>query len=284
MVLAGPLRPTRMPTIIYLSWLLAGVAAVFVVSGSVAALTSIVQAYKIAKTPPIGSIVSLQSSASDTVLLANTKNVNNLFGVTVPESNALLSLSSGTGNQVQVATSGVTTMLVSDINGPIKTGDEITSSPVDGVGMKATENVKVIGVAQENLGDSPGKSKSKYTDENKQQHSIVIGQIPTLVNVSYYYKQPDKTLIPSVIQNIANTVAGKKVSPLPIIICLVIFLVSLISIFSLIYAAIRSSIISVGRNPMSQSAVYRSLLQVTVLVLFIAGVAVTAIFLILTRI
>ena len=51
----------------------------------------------------------------------------------------------------------------------------------------------------------------------------------------------------------------------------------------IIYSIIRSSIISIGRNPMAQSAVYRNVIQLSTLVLAILGVSVIAIYLILTR-
>jgi len=46
---------------------------------------------------------------------------------------------------------------------------------------------------------------------------------------------------------------------------------------------IRSGIISVGRNPMSQSAIYRDIIQLSVLVLGILTVAIISIYVILTR-
>jgi hypothetical protein len=46
---------------------------------------------------------------------------------------------------------------------------------------------------------------------------------------------------------------------------------------------IRSSIISVGRNPLSQSAVYRDLIQLSALVLVILAVGLAAIYFILSK-
>ena len=123
----------------------------------------------------------------------------------------------------------------------------------------------------------------KVKDENGEEQEITLGQLPVLVSVSYHYKTPDKTIIPAALQNVANTVAGKKVDSLPIIISTVIFVVMLITVVSIVYAMIRSSIISVGRNPMAQSAVYRDIVQLSLLVLAIIGAGVIAIYLILTR-
>jgi hypothetical protein len=52
---------------------------------------------------------------------------------------------------------------------------------------------------------------------------------------------------------------------------------------SIVFSLIRNSIISVGRNPMAQSAVYRNVIQLSLLVIIILGVAVGAIFMILTK-
>jgi hypothetical protein len=104
-----------------------------------------------------------------------------------------------------------------------------------------------------------------------------------LVNVSYFFKQPEKTLVPTSIQNVANAMAGKQVDPLPIFISMGIFIITIIIVVSMIYSMIHSSIISVGRNPMSQSAIYRDLLQLSALVAVILAVGITSIYLILTR-
>jgi hypothetical protein len=90
-------------------------------------------------------------------------------------------------------------------------------------------------------------------------------------------------VIPLAIQNIANALAGKTVNPLPILVSMAIFLITLIIVVTLIYTMIHGSIISVGRNPMSQAAIYRNLIQLSALVVVILAVAIIAISFILTR-
>ncbi len=229
-----------------------------------------------------GAIISLNQN-QDGVEAASIKNVGNIFGVVVVPNQSLLTFKSNAAGEVQVATTGINEAIVSNLNGDIKAGDQITASPLPGVGMKATENVKVVGTAQVALADSPGKRKQEITDGDGKKRTIEVGTVPVALNVAYFFKEPTKTVVPTALQNVANSVAGRQVQPLPIIICLVIFIVAMIAISSLVYAAIRGSIISVGRNPLSQAAVYRSLLQISVLILAILGGAVTAIYLILTR-
>jgi hypothetical protein len=246
------------------------------------AATSISQSYSTSDKLSLGSMVSLQDRSTDQIVAAASSNVDSLLGVVINADTSLLSLSNGQPNQAQVGTSGILQVLVSDINGAVVRGDHITASPISGVGMKATGNVRIIGVAQDNLATTTASQQS-YTDKDGTKHSVSLGEIPVLVSVAYYFREPDKTIVPSALQNLANALAGKTVSTLPIIISAAIFIIMLIVVVSIIYAMIRSSIISVGRNPMAQSAVYRDLIQLSSLVLAILAVGLIAIYLVLTR-
>jgi hypothetical protein len=248
---------------------------------TVKAATLLSQSYSADKALPVGSIVSLEKGSTDHVTASSAKNSNYILGVVVNANNSQLSISSGKTNQVNVAADGIQQVLISDINGKTEVGDSVTASPIEGVGMKATASVKVIGVAQDSFPNNTA-SEASYKD-SKGEHKVKVGEIPISVNVAYYYKQPEKSIIPQSIQNLANALAGKKVNPLPIIISMGIFIVTMIVVVSIVYSMIHSSIISVGRNPMSQAAVYRNVIQLSVLVVVILGVAVGAIFLVLTK-
>jgi hypothetical protein len=209
-----------MPMLIALVWLLLPTA--------VYAITTISQGFFTNDQASVGSIISLKKDSSDQVEVANSSNVSNLLGVVVNDGNSLLTLTSGQARQIQVATSGIVQVLVSNINGNISQGDPITASPIAGVGMRATTTTRIVGNAQEGL-------------------------------------------------------AGKPFIAVPILIIIGIFIITLIVVVSIIYSMIHSSIISVGRNPMSQSAIYRDLIQLSALVVGILVVAVVAIYLVLTK-
>ena len=245
------------------------------------AKTSISQSYATTDKLSLGSIVSLKNNTTDQVVAASTYNIDSILGVVINNGSSILSLTNGQEDQVQVATSELASVLVSNINGDIVQGDQITASPIKGVGMRATNNTKVIGVAQ----DIPTNSNKQqfYTDSDGKKQSVVLGEVPILVNVSFFFKEPEKTLIPSALQNIANALAGKQVSTLPIVISATIFIITIIVVVSIVFAMVRSSIISVGRNPMSQSAIYRDLIQLSALVLAILSVGMIAIYLVLTK-
>jgi hypothetical protein len=246
------------------------------------ALTAVSQSYKVDKKLPVGSLVSLKINSADEVEATSLENVESLFGVVITADSSMLSLTREDTNQAMVTTNGIANVLVSNANGPIKKGDHVTASPIAGVGMRANANIRIIGIAQADLKESD-QNKQTYKDKEGVEHTVTLGQIPILVNVSYFFKEPEKTIIPSAIQNVANALAGRQVSTLPILISAAIFIVTIIVVTVIIYSMIRNSIISVGRNPMSQAAVYRDLIHMIALVLAILAVAVIAIYLILTR-
>lgn len=262
--------------------------AFFVAFASVIALTSFVvsaatpisQGYTTSENLSLGSMVSLKQNTADQVVAAVTSNADSILGVVINSDSSLLSLTNDNKEQVQVATSGTTPVIVSDINGDIHQGDHITASPLKGVGMKATANVRIVGIAQ---GGMKNPTKQTYKDKSGKEHTVTLGEVPVIVNVAYFFKEPEKTVVPTALQNMANALAGKTVNTLPIVLSSAVFLIMLIVVSSIVYSMIKSSIISVGRNPMSQSAVYRDLIQLSGLVIAILAAGLVSIYFILTR-
>ncbi len=244
------------------------------------AVTSLSESYSSSDDLAIGSLVSVQDEQTDIIEASESANVDNMLGVVIASGSSLLTLSNGKADQVQIATSGTLPVIASDINGEIARGDHVTASPVKGVGMRATANVRVVGIAQ---GKMTNVKEQKYKNSDGEEKTMKLGEVPVLVNVAYYFKEPEKTIVPAAIQNVANSLAGREVGTVPIIVSGAIFLIMLIVVASLIYSMIKSSIISVGRNPLSQSAIYRDLVQLSGLVLGILGVGLVTIYLVLTK-
>lgn len=224
-----------------------------------------------------GSLVSTKKDGSDSIELANSESANRLAGVA---SKALVELSSGETGEVQVLLSGTTAALVSDINGEIKAGDKITASPINGVGMLATEDGQIIGIAQGDFKSGEAKSRT-VKDKGGENHTVHIGSIPLRVGISYYVA-PTSQFVPPFLQQIANTIAGRPVSFMRILLSCLLLLLSFGSIFVLIYTSVRSGIVSLGRNPLAAKAIQRGLLGVIVIVLLVATLALLGIYLILT--
>ncbi|HEU5187770.1 MAG TPA: hypothetical protein VFT87_04685 [Candidatus Saccharimonadales bacterium] len=226
-----------------------------------------------------GALMSLSAESGNTVGLANSDNVEELIGVLGDKS--LIALDSSGSKQVQVVTSGLTLAMISNINGDIKTGDKITASPISGVGMKATKSAIIIGTAQANMADIQTKEATIQSADQASQ-TVKIGAIPVQVNVTFYETPEDRTTaLPLFLHDFASNVAGKQVSPVRIILAGLILLLSLLSIAVLLYSAVQSSIISIGRNPLSEAAVHKSLWQVGGIIFGILLLTVIAIYLIL---
>jgi hypothetical protein len=205
-----------------------------------------------------GALVSLKEGTANTVELANTARAANLVGV-VGE-NAFLELSAD-GNPVQVVTNGAASVLVSDLNGDVQAGDRIGPSPIAGVGMKVTASSVIVGTAQASLADDSPVERT-ITAENGETKTVQIGIVPAQINVAAYITGEGKGGVPSFLQGFANTVAGRQVSPLRVIIASLLVVLLFVSVTALLYSAVHSSIISIGRNPLSEHALRRSLLQV----------------------
>lgn len=247
---------------------------------------SLSQGFATSSTIATGSLVALDSKSSGSVVIADTTNTGRLFGVVVPPSSASISLSGQGSGQVQVVTSGTAQVLVSTAGGPIKVGDYITVSPIAGVGQKVGDSsTRVVGTAQTDF-DGNGDGVTKRTiDTDQGKKEVAIGQIPVVIAVSTYTSTDGKQtyVIPNWLQSLSNTLAGKAVSPIRIIMAAIILLVALVSITVLLYAAVRNSIISIGRNPLSKSSVLGGLLQVVGICAVILGLTAGAMYLVISR-
>jgi hypothetical protein len=225
-----------------------------------------------------GALVSLKGGTANTVELSTIENIDHLLGVAGEDS--LIELSSGTGT-VHVVTTGEAALLVSDINGDVKTGDKITVSPIAGVGMKALTSTLVIGSAQADLSSVNTETRS-VTDKDGEAQEVKIGVIPVHVDkVFYEVLQDENSYVPPVLQDFANNLVGRQVSPIRLIIASLLVLLVFILVVVLLYSAVRSSIISIGRNPLSGNAVRNSLFQVGLTVFGVMAFTVIVVYLIL---
>lgn len=260
-------------------------AAVFMLilgmsSLSVQGASSISQGFKTDDSGIVsGALVSLKSGTANSVELSTAENVDRILGVSGEDS--LIELSSGSGT-VKVVTTGEAAVLVSDINGDVKTGDKITASPIAGVGMRALTSTLVIGTAQANLSDAEVETRT-ITDKSGKKQTVKIGAIPAQIDKVFYEAPQDQnSFVPPVLQDFANNLAGRPVSPVRVMIAGFLIAFVFATVVVLLYSSIRSSIISIGRNPLSENAVHKSLLQVGITVFGVMAFSVIVVYLILT--
>lgn len=244
-------------------------------------VSSIAQGFQTTDTNIVeGVLVSLKSDTPNSVELASPESSDQLIGVVGTD--PLIELSDG-ANSVQVVTSGVTMALVSNINGGVRPGDKIAASPIEGVGMLATQTGVVVGTAQANL-DEVTTSERSITDKDGNQQTVKIGMVPVQVDTVFYAGQVDagSSFVPGALQDLANSIAGQQVSPVRILIAALLLILLLVSVVALIYSSVKSSIISIGRNPLSENAVHKSLFQVGLTTIGLLAFTVILVYLILT--
>lgn len=226
-----------------------------------------------------GAMVSFSVGHQGVVQLADVSNANQLAGVVGDK--PLIEIKSTNNKEVQVVTSGITPVLVSDINGDVKSGDKITPSPLEGVGMKAVTSAQVVGTAQTDFSNIHTVQKA-ITDRSGKPQTVHTGLLPVQINVTYYSPDDKKTLLPPFLQQIAFSIAGgRTVSTGRILGSSLALLLGFVSIATLLYSSVRSSIIAIGRNPLSEGAVHKSLVEVGVTAIGILLVMIIAIYLIL---
>ena len=245
-----------------------------------------VQGYA-AETPlDYGTIVQLTEKDSNTVKIATEDSLDKMFGVTVDRAQLLLATSDESlKNEVFVAVSGTFNVLVSNQAGPIAVGEYLTMSSVNGVLMKAgTDEKTVFGRATQAFdgkGITLGTTTLKDTD-GKENQKVAIGSIPVTVDIKH--NPNDKTTkvnVPDFLERVGLAVAEKEVSPIRIYLSIGIMALSIIAAIAMIYAGVRNSVISIGRNPMSRKSIFKALLQVILTGLLILIIGLFAVYLLL---
>ena len=218
-----------------------------------------------------GSLVSLSSSASGYVDLANTDNSPRLLGLAVGNNESLLALNNSSGT-VQVVTNGTATALVSTVNGSISVGDQISTSPFNGIGMKSSSSSKVIGIAQTAFNGDKALDES-VRDKNGQVRQIKIGYVSVIIGITTSPAKNTSIESSNFLQRLAISLTGKQVATWRIALGLFVGVVAFVALVTLVYTSIYGSIVSVGRNPLAKTAILKTLRDVLGMVVLIASLA-----------
>lgn len=227
-----------------------------------------------------GELVSLDPNYKNSVQLANSSNGTHLLGVAIAKNGSLLSINDSS-NTIQIALSGTVPTLVSTLNGPIKTGDLISVSPINGIGMKAEQGLSIIGQAEASFNaDSAGASTQAITDNAGKVTDVRVGYIDLSLNVSKGTLSGNIIQL-NILQKIVKDLTGHVVSTFRIVVSLVVASIALAVLASVMYGSIYGSIISIGRNPLAKFSVLRSLRFVLALAILIAAISIIVIFFLL---
>jgi hypothetical protein len=224
-----------------------------------------------------GMIVRLAESDTSKVQALSPDEMDKMHGVVVSANDAAVTLSDIAAEKVFVATRGRYDVLVSSQNGDIKEGDLITLSAVKGVGMKVDDKQPfIVGRAVGTFDkESRAASTTKLKDSSGGDKEVRIGRVQAEINVG---RNPllkgEESSLPGFLQKVSESIAGRPVDANRVYIGMVVFLLTTSVAGSLIYAGVRSGIISIGRNPFSKKLILRGMFQVIVvgLIIFILGI------------
>lgn len=267
--------------VVAVSLLIVGVAPVLAENTPSAGLSGYA-----ADTPiQVGSVVVLTGKDSNAVRVATQKDTQNMFGVVIDRNLLPFAVSNESiENETYVAVSGAYNALVSTQNGAIASGDYLTLSALDGVLMRAgTDEVTVFGRANQSF-DGKGASLGATTlkDSAGGERSVTLGSVPVTIDIKNNPNHKStKADVPPFLERVGQAIAEKEVSPVRIYISAAIAVVSVIAAIAVIYAGVRSGVISIGRNPMSKKSIFKALMQVILTSLLILIIGIFAVYLLL---
>lgn len=248
---------------------------------AVAAAQTISQSYGADSDLQRGMIVGLTGADRSKVEALASGRSRDIVGVVVSETDSAISLT-GETREVYVASSGTFEVLVSDQNGSIEKGDYISLTAVEGVGGKANDTQPItVGRALESFNSSSeGATEATVSDADGKEKQIKLGRIDVDINIG---KNPlvSEAEAPLLLQKIGETVAGKTVSGPRIYLALGVLIIAVGVAGSIIYGAVHSGLISIGRNPFSKGAIYQTMLQTIIIGFIIFFAALVGVYLLL---
>lgn len=231
-----------------------------------------------------GMIVQLVSKKGAKVSALSQENELDMLGVVVPSSDAPVSLSDPTKQQVFVASLGQYPVLVSTQNGPIKAGDYLTISSLKGVAMKSDGKHKVVlGKALQGFADTSNAEGRVEVGEGVSKATVAIGRINVDIGVARNpgYSGDSIAGVPSFLTNIAKAVSNKPVTALRLYACLAVLFFSILIGGGILFAGARSGMLAVGRNPLAKKSIFRNMVTVVLMAMIVVIIGVVAVYLIL---
>lgn len=246
---------------------------------------NVTQGYLSDQTLQNGMLVRLKPGDAAKVQALKYNEGGDMLGVTVSSIDSPLSLSDPSKKQNFVAVFGKYDVLISAQNGPVKSGDYITISSVEGVGMKASKDEQVVlGKA---IGSFDGKTnpegKVTLTDDSGGKQEVGMKRIQVDISISRNpnYAGDSSAGVPQFLSKAAQIVSRKPVTALRIYACLAILGLSLAVAGAIIYSGVRTGMTAVGRNPLAKGSILKNLITVTLMSLVIVIIGIIAVYLLL---
>lgn len=223
----------------------------------------------------IASLIETEDDSTNKIAATTGETASKAYGIVISPNDSPVTLSEP-GEQYFVATVGNFDVLVSNQSGNIEEGDYIAVSALPGIGMKAGDKDE-IAVGRALVDFDPNKdivSNVTLKDTTGNDFQVSVARLKVQINVAknplFNAIEPE---LPDTLKKIADSSAGKQVSALRAYVALAVLIFTAIAGGSVIYAGVRSAIISIGRNPLSKKVIARSMVKVVItgLAIFISG-------------
>lgn len=226
---------------------------------------SAIQSYEADSILQRGLLVRLAANNSKKVIPVNEKDMIDTFGVVVSPNEVALAVGNGvTANQTYISTSGTYNVIVSDQTGQINKNDFVTISALNGIGMKANKDQStIVGKALTNFdGKTNVTGQVTLKDNNGAAYKTVnLGLIPVAIAVAHNpLIENTKADLPEWL--IRTGLVEKDVQPIRIYLSIGILALAIVVAITVLYAGIRHSVVSIGRNPLSKGSIAKSLLSI----------------------
>lgn len=233
-----------------------------------------------------GTVIQIDEKDSTKVVSASQDKIEKAFGVVVTANNSPIRITNNANaNQVFVATNGSQSIMVTNENGPIKSGDSLAISSLSGTLMKATPKQRIVfGKALANFdgkNNTIGTTTLKDTKGNAHKQ-VGIGTIPVSIEIIPNPEiESTEANLPKQLQRIGQQIAEKPVSQIRIYISMAIITITIIIALVLLYSGVKNAIISIGRNPLSKKSIFRALLQVILTSVIVLIIGLFSVYLLL---
>ncbi len=210
----------------------------------------------------VGMVVALASDKSEESKIerATQQNSQRVVGVVTNFDSSLVTVASSS-KSVLVESEGQVAAYVTDLNGEVTKGSLLAISPFKGVLMKAKEGQTgaVVGIAEGNASSVTPSSTPTY-DNNGTKKQTKITKIQ--VNLNGKSSSTGNGQETNALAKFGKSITGRQVSEIRVLLALVMFVIVLVAEGGILYGAISSAIVALGRNPLARKVIRRELVRV----------------------
>lgn len=232
--------------------------------------------YSITDTEAISG--DIMASSDQGLKRADISYSNRIFGILQKEPTIVFR--SADQNEQPVVRAGIAVVNITNLNGEIKKGDFITSSPIAGKAQKGTQSGYTIGIA---LADFDGSSGDSVEFDARQYR---LGQIPVAIKIEYTELTNPRSVNRfldlfnlALFQNLQDS--RRSIEVVKYMAALIVFVVSVGLGFFLFAKTIPKSIEAIGRNPLARKSIQFSILMSILLTVVASLIGIGAAFLII---